>query len=299
MKFIKIESINKIKKKGTTVDLECFPHHNFIVNNMVVHNCSYCCLNPEAKRRVRFRSPKNVVNEIEYIVNNFPNINEIFIHDDSFFIDNQRVIEICDEIIKRKIKVNFRCSGRMKPISSEMIKKLEEANFKTIMLGIESGNDGILMKAHKGINQLDIIKTFKLFRKSKITLKTFLIVGLPGETLDTINETAKFVQSLQKIKYVAFPNSSNILMVYPGTEVYEIAKSKGMIDDSFWLSDKEVPFYTAEHSAEELKGFGDILTNHISYYRLFTLEGFKCQYHMIPSIIKYVIIKLIQKYITK
>ncbi|MCK4553270.1 B12-binding domain-containing radical SAM protein [Candidatus Pacearchaeota archaeon] len=262
-------------------------------------NCSFCVLNPEAKRMVRFRSPKNVVDEMEYLVNNFPQITEICIHDDSFFIDNERVIKICDEIIRRKIKTKFLCSGRIKPVSSKMIKKLEEANFRIVMLGIESGNNEILKRCHKGINQEDMINTFKLFAKSKITLKIFLIIGLPGETKETIKETAKFIQRLQKIKYVSSGSSFNRLMVYPGTEVYEIAKSKGMIDDSFWLSDKEVPLYTAEHSAKKLNEFGDILINHISYYKLKNLKGFKAQFEMIPYILKYVLIKLEQKYLEK
>ncbi len=258
--------------------------------------CSFCVLNPECKRIVRFRSPKNVVDEIEYIVNTFPNLTEIWIHDDSFFIDNKRVIEICDEIIKRKIKIKFLCSGRIKPLCIEMIKKLEEANFKTVMLGIESCNDEILKRCHKGINQEDMIKAFNLFVKSKITLKVFLIVGLPGETYDTMKETGKFIQKLQKMKYVSFPNSPNILSVYPGTEVYEISKEAGTIDDSFWLSDKEIPLYIVDHSIEELKKLGDILVNHVSYYRLKTWKGFKLQYHMIPYITKYVLKKLIEKY---
>ena len=76
--------------------------------------CSFCCLNPESKRIVRFRSPKNVVDEIEYIVQNFPHIKSVFIHDDSFFIDNQRVMEICDEIVKEKKKVFLIGSGGLK-----------------------------------------------------------------------------------------------------------------------------------------------------------------------------------------
>ena len=258
--------------------------------------CSFCSLNPEAKRMVRFRSPKNVVDEIEYLVKAFPQLTEIWIHDDSFFINNKRVIEICDEIVKRNIQIEFLCSGRITPVCAEMIKKLEEANFKIVALGIESGDDEILKRCHKGINQADIIKAFKLFAKSKITLKTFLIVGLPGETLETIKETGKLIQKIQKIKYVSYPSSQNLLCVYPGTEVYEIAKKAGVIDDSFWLSENEVPLYTVEHSAKELRELGDVLTNYVSYYKLKTWEGFKCQYKMLPYITKYVLKKLIEKY---
>jgi radical SAM superfamily enzyme YgiQ (UPF0313 family) len=291
------------------LDVLPFPKHELFFNNSKRYSgciltsrgcpfaCSFCCLNPEAKRKVRFRSPKNVVDEIEFMTNKFPQMTEIFIHDDSFFLDNQRVIKICNEIIRRKIKMNFVCSGRVKPITREMIKKLEQANFKTVMVGIESGDNEVLKNSHKGINQEDIINAFKLFSKSPITLKTFLIVGLPGENIETIKETARFIQKIQKIKYVSYPKSPNLLVVYPGTEVYKIAKSKGMIDDSFWLSDKEIPLYTAENSYEELKKLGDILIDNVSFHKLLTLRGFKAQIEIIPYLMKYFSLKLKEKLI--
>jgi radical SAM superfamily enzyme YgiQ (UPF0313 family) len=250
-------------------------------------SCSFCCLNPESKRIVRFRDPKKVVDEIEYMIKKFPKMKEISINDDSFFVNNQRVIEICNEIIKRKIKLDFICSGRIKPLSKEVVKKLEEANFIRVTLGIESGDNSILKSCHKGINQEDILNAFKLFSKSKIHLKTYLIIGLPGENLNTINETAKFIKKLQKIKYVSYPRSFNILFVYPGTEVYEIAKSKGFINDEFWLSDKEIPLYTAEHSYKELKKFEGILLDNLSFYRMITPRGFKAQFETIPYLLEY------------
>jgi len=257
-------------------------------------SCSFCCLNPEAKRIVRFRSPENVVDEIEHMINTLPQITEIFIHDDSFFVSNERVIKICDEIVKRKIKMDFVCSGRIKPISKEMIKKLEEAGFSRVLVGMESGDNGILKSCHKGINQEDVVNCFKLFSKSKINLKTFLIVGLPGETIGTINETLRFIKKLQRIKYTSYSKYPNLLMVYPGTEVYDIAKSKGMVSDEFWLSDKEIPVYTAENSYAQLKIFGELLANNLSFSRMSTWRGFVAQFEMIPYIIIYGFKKIIQ-----
>jgi len=271
-------------------------HSGCILTSRGCHfSCSFCCLNPEAKRIVRFRSPKNVVDEIEFMVKNFPQMNRIDILDDSFFTDNERVIKICDEIIKRKIKIDLVCSGRVKPITKEMIKKLEEANFRKVMLGLESGDNRILLACHKGINQEDVIKAFKLFSKSPINLKTFLIIGLPGENLDSIKETSRFIKKIQKIKYISYANFANLLIVYPGTEVYEIAKSKGMIDDEFWLSDKEIPMYTAENSYNELKKFGEIILNNIAFHRILTPKGFKSQFEMIPYLGMYLLKKILEK----
>ena len=237
--------------------------------------CSFCCLNPEARRIVRVRSPKNVVDEIEYILQSFSQIEKIFIRDDSFFVDNVRVIEICKEIIKRKIKINLVCSGRMKPLSKEMIGYLEKAGFKEVLLGLESGDEGILKKCHKGITQKDVINAFTLFSKSSITVRIFLIVGLPGETFETIKETARLVKKIQRIKYFPMIDDFNLLTIYPGTEVYEIAKQKKFIDDSYWLTNKPTPLYLAENNLRDLSLFKEYLSTNLSVYKIFTLEGFK------------------------
>ena len=299
----------KPRKLIKNLDILPFPKHELFFKNPKRYsgclltsrgcpfNCSFCCLNPEAKRIVRFRSVKNVVDEIEYMVSKFPQMTEIFIHDDSFFINNERVIKICDEIIRSKIKKDFVCSGRFKPISRELIRSLEKANFKRVLLGLESGDNGILKSCHKEITQEDVIKTFKLFSKSPINLKTFLIMGLPGETISTVNETARFIKKIQKIKYVSYGNFENFLFVYPGTEVYEIAKSKGMINDEFWLSNEKIPIYTAENSYEKLKKLGNILLNNIAFERIITPKGLKAQFEMLPYLTKYIFLKLKEKFL--
>lgn len=250
-------------------------------------NCSFCCLDSISRRRVRLRSAKNVVDEIEMMVKKFPQMERIWIQDDNFFIDNQRVIEICDEIIKRKIKTSFVCSARIKPVSEEMVIRLERANFKKILLGLESGDEGILKKCHKGITQKDAVHAFELFARSKMVVGTFLIVGLPGETMKTVMETARFVQKLQKIKYF-YLSEVSILIIYPGTEVYQIAKTGGLIDDDYWLSDKPTPLFTLEHSQEELFRFKDILLNYVSLDSFLTPAGLVAQFKMIPDVLKYI-----------
>mgnify|MGYP001559641081 FL=1 len=113
--------------------------------------CSFCCLDVISRKKVRKRSIANIIAEIELLLSKYPRITDIWIHDDTFFIDNERVIEFCDEVIKRKLKVAFTCSGRMKPLSERMIKKLEQANFGKVLLGLESGDEGILKTSHKMI----------------------------------------------------------------------------------------------------------------------------------------------------
>lgn len=293
------DSIIKTKERKLidNLDILPFPKHELFFDDKRTSgclltsrgcpfNCSFCVLRAISERRVRHRSAKNVVDEIEYMVNKFPEMTRIWIHDDSFFLDNQRVIEICDEIIRRKIKMNFVSSGRMKPLSKELVSKLEQANFKKVLLGLESGNERILHSCHKGITKKDALNAFKLFSDSSIELYAFLIVGLPGETLETVMETINFVKKLQKIKYIYYNNVA-ILSVYPGTEIYEIAKANAMIDDDFWFSDKPVPLFTVEHNQEQLFHFKEIVLNNLSLDRFWTKAGLRAQFTMTPYIIKY------------
>jgi len=249
-------------------------------------SCTFCCLCSISQRRVRFRSVNNVVDEIEYLINKFTEMSSVWIHDDSFFLNNNRAIEFCNEIVKRGIKIEFICSGRMKPLSQQMINAMEKAGFTHVLFGLESGAKEILKTSKKAITKEDAINAIKLFAKSSIKVTTFLIVGLPGETIETIKETIELVQTLQKIKYIWFGNDLIVLFIYPGTEVYELAKNKGFIDDSYWLTNKSIPFYTAEHSIETLIEWKNIMLDHLSLSRILTSSGFAAQKKMIPLIFK-------------
>lgn len=247
--------------------------------------CTFCCLCSISQRRVRYRSVKNVVDEIEYMAKSFKEMETVWIHDDSFMLNNRRVIEICDEIVARGIRKKFICSGRMKPVSRPMIRAMEKAGFRHVLFGLESGAEEILRTSKKGIARQDAINAFRLFSESSIRTTAFLIVGLPGETPETVRETIDLVQSLQKIKYTFF-GDIGVLFIYPGTEVYEIAKAKGSIDDRYWLTDGNTPLYTVEHSIETLNGYKETILNHIALDRIFTPAGYAAQKRMLPYILK-------------
>jgi len=214
--------------------------------------CSFCCLHTISKRRFRRRSVDSVVDEIAHIADTFKQIKTIQISDDTFTLDQPRAIAICREIIRRGIKMKFLCSARIKPASVELFEVMEQAGFVGIGFGLETGSDKLLHAIHKSITRADVINTFKMLKDRKIAIATYLMVGFPGETEDTVNETIDLIKTLQKIKYFEFAGVAR-LWVYPNTEVYEVLRAHGRIDDSYWLTDKDVPFFTLEHSEEELE----------------------------------------------
>ena len=279
----------------SNVDALPFPKHDqffrgnrwlaaMITTRGCPNTCSFYCLNTITRRKVRFRSVQSVVDEMEYLYKSFPKLTTIWIHDESFFLNNQRVIGICDEIIKRGIKLRFICSGRAKPISFEMLEKLERAGFVQVLIGLESGDADVLKATGKGITLQDVEDATRKFVHSKIELTFFLIVGLPGETDQTAKNTAEFVQKLQKIKYIFFQDIG-ILTAYPGTAVYESMKAAGNISDAYWMGPQTTPFYTAEHSAEKLVQMKNEILDTIATERILTWKGFWKQWFMVPKII--------------
>jgi radical SAM superfamily enzyme YgiQ (UPF0313 family) len=297
--FVNNGNIVKTKERTLIENLDelPFPKHEIFFNEVrrcgcilttrgCPFSCTFCCLCSISQRKVRYRSINSVVNEIEYMINKFPEMSSVWIHDDSFFLNNSRVIEFCNEIIKREIKIEFICSGRMKPLSQQMVNVMEKAGFTHILFGLESGAKEILKTSKKGITKEDAINAINLFVNSSIRVTLFLIIGLPGETIETVKETIELFQTLQRIKYIWVGDDLVFLFIYPGTEVYELAKSKDFINDGYWLTDKCIPVYTAEHSKETLLEYKEIMLNNLSLSRILTPSGFSAQKKMIPLIFK-------------
>lgn len=291
----------KTEERELIADLDILPfpkHELFVYDRRVCacvltsrgcpRNCSFCVLDSISRRKVRYRSVKNVVDELEYIQKKFPHITSVWFHDDSFLLDNKRAIAICDEIQRRKLTLKYVCSACFKPLSRELVLKLEETGFINILFGLESGSPPVMKAMRKGITQEDARNAFKLFEdKPLVPVTAFLIVGLPGETWKTLEETARFVQSLQMTKY-SYYSDVGVATIYPGTHVYELAKEKGIIGDEYWLTDGKTPFYTAEHSEQELREMAEFLKDHIAMGRIASVNGYERQKKMIPYIIDYV-----------
>jgi len=265
-------------------------HANILTSRGCPCRCSFCALDSISLGVNRTRSVKNVIEEVEDLVRKYPRLKMVWIQDDTFFLNNERVIEFCDEVVKRKIRLNFVCSGRIKPFSEKMARKLEEANFSKIMFGLESGVDEILTKAHKGITQRTALETFQILSKTNLDVMCFLIVGLPGETEKTILETAEFVRKLQRMRYILYGDAA-ILLVYPGTEVCRIAEEKGQLTDDIWLTDAITPVYEVEHDVKELERYKKLLLDRIAFDRIITPKDFlkpqwfdalKAQWAMVP-----------------
>ena len=196
--------------------------------------CNFCSYPSTMGGRIfRTRSPKNLVDEIEYINKQMPEIKEIFIEDDTFTVDKKRVEEVCDEIMNRGLKVIWSCNSRV-DLPYETMKKMKEAGCRLLVCGYESGSQKILDKTKKGITLEQSLAYAE--NTKKLGIKTFgcFMIGNTGEDLNTIQETFEFAKKVQPD--MCFFQQA---VPFPGTELYQWADENGYMrthDFSKWLN---------------------------------------------------------------
>lgn len=184
--------------------------------------CSFCSSSEMSGKRWRARSAVKVVKEIEDIVKNY-GFNGLAFLDDNFTMDPQRVIDICDGIIKKGIDIYWWCFSRADTLlkNEEMVKKMAEAGCKYVFIGFESRHQKNLDAYGKKISENIYNDVVKLLKKYKISIHASFIIGEIHETKDMVMDTIEYARELNP-EAVQF----TILTPYPGTKLFENIKDR-------------------------------------------------------------------------
>jgi radical SAM superfamily enzyme YgiQ (UPF0313 family) len=158
-----------------------------------------------------------MLDEIEILVKEY-GVRGINIQDDLFTITPQRVIEFCDQLMSRKLKISWLCLARVDCITPEMLKIMKKAGCWQIQYGIESGNQKILNTINKNITLEAVERAVKWTKEANIRTLGFFMLGLPGDDDKSMRETLIFAKRLD-LDRVYFC----ITQPFPGSELYEIA----------------------------------------------------------------------------
>jgi magnesium-protoporphyrin IX monomethyl ester (oxidative) cyclase len=217
--------------------------------------CVFCTHHLVWGRKWRGRSPENVVNEIEYLVKTF-GIKQIDFLDDNMTLDRKRMINICDLIIKKKLKVEwFTPSGvRADTLDELLLRKMKKAGCKKIRVAPESGVQRVVDKViKKNLDLKTVERAVKLCKKVGLKVGCFFVIGLIGETKVDIKDTINFAYKLRQLGADSFIFS--IASPIYGTELYEQAKRRGFLKSGFCddtLASAEPLIETPEFSGEDL-----------------------------------------------
>jgi len=227
----------------------------FLASRGCPYECSYCA-NPALKRLqgnegpfLRFRGVGKLIEEIQKVVRTYRNVRLIGFHDDIFGLDRDW-LESFSDAYPRGVGLPFWCNGRVDLMDEERVNLLKKAGCLRVHLGVEAGNDEIRKKVLKRNIEKDTIReAFARLKRAGIRAAAFNMIGLPFETVETIEETIALNREI-KPDWVFH----SVFHPYPGTELYELCQAKGWISghwaESFY--DPETPLDQPSISRESV-----------------------------------------------
>jgi hopanoid biosynthesis associated radical SAM protein HpnJ len=194
--------------------------------------CTFC-LWPQTVggHRYRARTPDSVFTEMQHARELFPAVEEFFFDDDTFTAYQPRAREIAKRM--GRLGVTWSCNARAN-VSYETLKVMKENGLRLLLVGYESGNQGILDNIKKGICIPEAEEFTRNCHRLGITIHGTFILGLPGETRETIRDTIEFAKRLD-----VFSIQVSLAAPYPGTELYEQAAANGWLKDGLGLIGEE------------------------------------------------------------
>ncbi len=175
--------------------------------------CIFCIKHVSYQWSVRLRSPENIVQELRELRK--LGIRYVQMYADLFTASREQVVGLCKLMIEEKLDIKWMCNSRVDYVDEEMLRLMAQAGCWMITWGIESGNAEILKRAHKGTDPTKAARALAWARKAGIKNWGYFIIGLPGETEETIQETIAFSKKLPldiALFHIAAP--------YPGTPFF-------------------------------------------------------------------------------
>jgi len=199
-----------------------FPLAPIITTRGCPYKCSYCSAPITAGKKMRYRDPKKVVDEIERLVNEY-GVKEIQIEDDNFTMKREHVLAMCNELLERKIKVLWSLPNgvRIDRLDKEMLREMKRAGCYLMALGIESANERILDMVSKHLKPSMVRGVVNDVVEAGIEAWGFFMIGFPTETRAEIENTVEFALSLP-LSRLQFTKTTPL----PGTPIYDWWREK-------------------------------------------------------------------------
>jgi radical SAM superfamily enzyme YgiQ (UPF0313 family) len=218
-----------------------YPYIDIISGRGCPNRCVFC-LWPQVMHgtRYRLRSPGNVVDEIERDIALCPGVvstGEFFFEDDTFTVDKARAVSLCEEILRRKLKVTFSVNARVDTADKELFALMKRAGCRELLVGFESGSQEQLRSMNKNLEIERSFEFMRLARESGLDVHGCFVIGLPGETQESARLTIEYALRLG-LTTAQFSGATP----FPGTEFYRQCRERGWLKAerwSDWLKDGE------------------------------------------------------------
>jgi anaerobic magnesium-protoporphyrin IX monomethyl ester cyclase len=213
-------------------------------------DCSFCVSGRLFGRRIRRRSVRSVIDEIEVLVRE-RGAEEIHFADDCFTSDRRWVLNFCTEIRAAGLKMplSFMNGLRADQVDGEVLGALKMAGARTLGFGVETGDRLLMEQTGKNLSLEDVEAAFRMSKEVGFNTWGFFIVGFPGETQEQARSTLDLSLKLDPDFAKFFP-----LVPFPGTRLFEMMEREGMLREPEWseynLYSKNVPTMSAMSSVQ-------------------------------------------------
>jgi radical SAM superfamily enzyme YgiQ (UPF0313 family) len=208
------------------------------------YNCIFCNINRFYGRRIRLRDPRKVAEECSLLVGKYKR-DRIYFFGDAFTIKPDWVEELCDEILRRRLKFVWGCETRVDNVSLPLLRKMKRAGCSEIQYGIDYGDEKILKNLGKGFSLGEVSDAVAWTKKAELFVGAFFIFNVPGEDEGTMENTFNLIQRVP-VDAVEV----NLLTPYPGTLLWDNPGSFGMR-----IIDHDFNYYTTKKYVMENLGF--------------------------------------------
>jgi radical SAM superfamily enzyme YgiQ (UPF0313 family) len=199
--------------------------------------CSFCSSPDFWGRKVRFRSPDAIVEEILYIRQKYGLI-YFSLRDDTFTADRKRVLEFCALLQHKNVNILWNCQSRVTAIDEELLIAMKQSGCECIQLGVESGSPQVLQRLGKKITPVQIEHACRLVRDIGINLSIYLISDVPEETGEDLRQTIQLVRRIHPDDGYVSP-----LAYYPGTQLFKDAVTASTASPDLFVGSHQEALY--------------------------------------------------------
>jgi anaerobic magnesium-protoporphyrin IX monomethyl ester cyclase len=221
----------------------------------------------------RYRSVENVIGEIQVLLDKYGNgIKKFYFWDDILIWDREWIKDFCRSLLEQEIKIKWTCNAHVNRVEPQIMRLMKEAGCENVRFGIESGSQRILDALNKGVRVERALDALGVCLNAGLTLTLYVMVGMQGETEETIEETVQFFKELVTPLNAYHFKKIHFFMLtpFPGTRLYEDLRGMGRVE----ASDKflrrncdayyDIPLNISGQTDQELRALKRRLENRVS-----------------------------------